>query len=225
MTLATRRLHLHFHFDIAVAGLTAITLVVVACGPGTSSGTPSGGSSGPSATPSTGPTATLAATATPTSSPTPATAAPSTVACVVKSQTGQLPTDRLVDIKVSTGATADRLTFVFGSPSLPGPASPPVGTLEVAKPPYSFAGSGAPIAMAGARVVQIRFSGMSLSNDAGQETYVGPPEIKPDLPALRHAVMYDASEGIVGWYLGYDGPSCVTLARAGTDVTVTIDHP
>ena len=52
---------------------------------------------------------------------------------------------------------------------------------------------------------------MSLSNDVGQETYQGPPEVTPNLPALRHAVMYDATEGIVGWYLGYDGPGCVTL--------------
>jgi hypothetical protein len=37
-------------------------------------------------------------------------------------------------------------------------------------------------------------------------------------------VLYDASEGIVGWYIGYDGPGCVTLARVGSAVTVTIAH-
>ena len=65
---------------------------------------------------------------------------------------------------------------------------------------------------------------MSLQNDAGEETYAGPAEVKPALPALRHAVLYDASEGVVGWYVGYDGPGCVTLARVGTTVTVTIAH-
>lgn len=205
MTLTTRRLRPAF------AGLATITLVVAACGLATPSATPSGGSSVPSATP--------------TSTPVPSTPAPSTVACAVTPQTGQLASDRFADIRVSTGATADRLTFVFGNPSLPGPAGPPQGSLEVAQPPYTFAGSGAPIDMAGEHVVQIRFSAMSLSNDAGQETYVGPPDIRPDLPALRHAVMYDASEGIVGWYIGYDGPGCVTLSRNGNDVTVMIAHP
>lgn len=200
MTRMLRRLRLVF------AGLATITLVVAACGLATPSATPSGGSSVSSATPSVETSATPAV-------------------CAVTPQTGQLASDRFVDIRVSTGATADRLTFVFGNPSLPGPAGPPQGSLEVADPPYTFAGSGAPIDMAGEHVVQIRFSAMSLSNDAGQETYVGPPDIRPDLPALRQAVMYDASEGIVGWYIGYDGPGCVTLARTANDVTVTIDHP
>ena len=35
-------------------------------------------------------------------------------------------------------------------------------------------------------------------------------------------LMFDESEGQVGWYLGYDGPACVTLGREGTDVIVSI---
>jgi hypothetical protein len=143
----------------------------------------------------------------------------------VDPQTGVLPSDRFTDIRVSTDSAADRLTFVFGNASLSGPAGPPKGSLTVAKPPYTHGASGAPIDMNGDHVVQIRFSGMSLSNDVGQETYAGPAEVSPDLPALRHAVMYDASEGIVGWYVGYDGPGCVTLARVGNTLTLTIEHP
>ena len=94
----------------------------------------------------------------------------------------------------------------------------------MARPPYTAAGSGATIPMIGGRVITIRFTGMSLQNDAGQETYVGPRGIEEPFPALRHAVVYDESEGVIAWYVGYDGSGCVTLARSGTSVTVTIDH-
>ncbi len=50
--------------------------------------------------------------------------------------------------------------------------------------------------MAGDHVLQLTFTGMSLQNDAGQETYSGPVTFKPDLRALQQAVLYDASEGV-----------------------------
>ena len=48
-------------------------------------------------------------------------------------------------------------------------------------------------------------------NDAGQETYGGPPAINPDLPALKQAVLFDASEGAIGWYVGYAGDGCLAF--------------
>jgi hypothetical protein len=65
---------------------------------------------------------------------------------------------------------------------------------------------------------------MSLSNDVGQPTYDGPSEYKPNLPAVKEAVLFDASEGQIGWYVGYDGDGCVTLARVGNTITVSIAH-
>jgi hypothetical protein len=149
---------------------------------------------------------------------------PSTAACATLPSTGVLPSDRFVDLEVAGGASADRLTFVFGNPSLPGPAAPPQGSLDVAQPPYTQAGSGATIRMTGDRVVEVRFSGMSIANDVGQPTYSGPEEVKPALAALRHAVLFDASEGIVGWYVGYDGSGCLELVRNGNKVTLVIPH-
>ena len=61
---------------------------------------------------------------------------------------------------------------------------------------------------------------MSIQNDVGQPVYDGPAEYRPGLPALRHLVLFDMSEGVVGWYIGYDGTGCVTLARVGDSVTV-----
>ena len=58
---------------------------------------------------------------------------------------------------------------------------------------------------------------MSLQNDAGEETYTGAREMRTDDPSrsLRHVVIFDESEGQIGWYIGYDGPACVTLGREG----------
>lgn len=221
MTHATRRL------PITAVALAAI---IAACGSAQGSASPSvapTASALPTASiPATpAPTASVEPTAAPSSSPAPSpTASSSGEACAVEPSTGRLPSDRFVDLKVSSGADADVLTFVFGNPSLPGPAGPPQGALEVAVPPFTQAGSGATIDLVGDHAVQVRFSGMSLSNDVGQETYKGPLEFKPDFPALRHAVLFDASEGVIGWYVGYDGAGCVTLTRDGNDVIVTIAH-
>jgi hypothetical protein len=144
--------------------------------------------------------------------------------CAVASQSGLLPSDRLVDLQISSTTTHDLLTFEFAT-SAPGPAGPARGALEAATPPFSFAGSGQPIDLVGQHAVQVRFSGMTLASETGEATYKGPTEAKPGLPALREAIQFDASEGIVGWLVGYDGPGCVTLVREGNSVTVMIAHP
>ncbi|HEY4189404.1 MAG TPA: hypothetical protein VGM28_03205 [Candidatus Limnocylindrales bacterium] len=125
---------------------------------------------------------------------------------------------------MTPGTTSDRLDFVFGDSSLPGPSSPPMGSLKIARKPYTQAGSGAPIDMAADNVVQLVFTGMSLQNDAGEEMFTGPTELTPNLPALRKAVQFDASEGTIGWYIGYDTGGCVVLGSDKDTITLTIDH-
>ncbi len=78
--------------------------------------------------------------------------------------------------------------------------------------------------MAGDHVLQLTFSRLSLQNDAGQETYGGLTEFKPVLRAVQQAVLYDASEGVIGWYIGYDGEGCVSLASDSSNVTITMAH-
>ena len=229
MTQAIRRPH------NALPGGALIVLLAVllaACGSGGPSTSPP---SSPSVAPTTPPATPAAsasaaasiAAATPSPIPTStstATPAPSQAACQTLPQSGALPSDRFTEVRAETGPTADRLTFVFGNPSLPGPPTPPQGSLEVAQPPYTQAASGADIAMTGEHVLALRFTGMSLSNDVGQPTYDGPRELDPGFDAIRRAVLFDASEGQVGWYVGYDGAGCVTLDRTGEGITLTIDH-
>ena len=57
-----------------------------------------------------------------------------------------------------------------------------------------------------------------------EEMFTGPTEPTPNLPALRKAAQYDASEGIVGWYIGYNGTGCTRLGHDASTVTVIIDH-
>ena len=127
-------------------------------------------------------------------------------------------------MKVATSDTADTLTFIFGRSSIGNPAGQPVGDLTVATKPYTEGASGKPIRMDGDRVIQVRFMHMSLQNDAGQETYQGPASVKPALPALRQSTLYDAFEGQMGYYVGFDGPGCVTLERVGQNVVLTFPH-
>lgn len=226
MTPATRRL---------IPTSLVIALLLAAC-------SSAGGSATPSVTPAATPTAsgsavpsiapTPTATATPAASPSPTallssspTPSDSASACVLRLTDFALPSDRFVAIAVSSTATDDRLTFSFGNPSLPGPPSPPKGSLTVAKPPFTEAASGAPIDLVGAHALMLRFTGMSLSNDVGQPTYEGPIDLKPDLTTLRHAVLFDASEGIIGWYVGYDGAGCVAFERAGNDLVMALARP
>jgi hypothetical protein len=206
---------------VAVAGL-----IVTACGgtTATTPATPSTAPSSPSAAPATtGPT-TAPASASPSAEP--PTASPEDEACQITPQAGRLPSDRMTDVRISTSGTADLVTFVFGNLSLPEPPQGvSEGSLDAAVPPFTQSASGLPIDVTGQHVAQIRFSGMSIVNDVGEPTYDGTMDFRPDLTALKTVVNFDMFEGVVGWYIGYDGDGCVNLTSDATSVTVVIDHP
>jgi len=147
------------------------------------------------------------------------------VACDLKPQTGQLPSDRLTGVQVLGVPGADIVRFQFSPGSLT-PAGPPVGSLDLATPPFTEGASGLPVDLQGKNALQVVFRHMSLQNDAGEETFTGEREIRATDPSrsLRHVVLFDESEGQLGWYLGYDGPACVTLTREGDDILVTITY-
>jgi hypothetical protein len=145
--------------------------------------------------------------------------------CPVAGLTGRLPSNRLLDVTVASGETTDRVSFVFGS-QVSSPAGDPMGRVAQAEPPFSSAGSGAPIDVAGTRFLEIRFSGMVIAGEDGTPTFIGRRDQEVDFPALRQVTLYDESEGVVGWYVGFDGPGCATLTfDAGTSaVQLEIAH-
>ena len=215
MSHATRRLPI---VSLAILGLS-----IAACGPTTPSASPS--TAAATSAPSTAPTASPAApTATISPAVTPSASA-GAVSCDLKPQTGQLPSDRLTGVQVLGVPGADIVQFHFGPGSLT-PAGPPTGSLDVATPPFTEGASGLPVDLQGEKALQVVFRGMSLQNDAGQETFTGEREIRATDPSrsLRHVVLFDESEGQLGWYLGYDGPACVTLTREGDDIIVAITY-
>lgn len=216
-----------------IVALAMAVLVGAGCGSTTTTAEPSpsvvpppSSSASPEAdaSPSTAPTA---APATPTPTPTVAPSQSAAAeACPIAPQTGRLLSDRVTGVTISTSASADLVTFEFGNMSVPEPPQgASEGTLEAAVPPYTEAASGLPVEVTGEQVALVRFTGMSLMNDVGEPTYDGRLDFRPDLPALRSLVNYDMSEGVVGWYIGYDGGGCLTLRSDGRNVVVVIDHP
>jgi hypothetical protein len=136
-----------------------------------------------------------------------------------------LPSDRLTGIQVLGTPGTDIVRFEFSPGSLT-PAGPPTGSLDVATPPFTEGASGLPVDLQGKQAIQVVFRGMSLQNDAGEETFTGEREIRAtdQAGALRHVILFDESEGQMGWYIGYDDPACVTLSREGDNVIVAIAY-
>lgn len=189
-----------------------IAIAILACGASTTSAPPT-------------------ATAAPSTAATPPPASPDPTAvsatpCVSAFPTGRLPSDRMVDVVVGSAGSQDLVSFVFGDLSLPEPPQgPSEGALNAASPPFTHASSGLPVDVDGERVLEIRFTGMSLSDDLGRPTYDGELDLRPALPAVRTVVNVDLSEGHVSWLIGYDGEGCVTLSSDARSVTIAIDHP
>ncbi len=215
MINATRRL--------TIIVLALVGLFAAACGPTAPSASPS--TAAASSTPSASVTASQAAptaTIVPTVTPSSSTAA---VSCDLKPQTGTLPSDRLTDVQILGVPGSDVVRFEFSPGSLT-PAGPPVGSLDAATPPFTEGASGLPIDLQGEKALQVVFRHMSLQNDAGEETFTGEREMRwsDSSRSLRHVVLFDESEGQLGWYIGYDGPACVTLSREGDNVVVAIAY-
>jgi hypothetical protein len=194
--------------------LGGLAIVVAACGAGPTM------SRGPAA-----PSATFGAS-TPASQAPSAGGGPVTIeGCPTAVQAGAVPSDRLVDMNVEVGLGVDRITFLFGPPS--GNSANPTGELRPAVPPFSEAGSGAAVTIAGDRFVSIVFRGMTVSDEAGNAVYAGPMDLKPLAPAIQELRLLDNFEGHLGWVAGIRGPGCVRVTRltAPDRILVEVQQP
>lgn len=129
--------------------------------------------------------------------------------CPIVEQSGPLSSDRLVDVRVTSGPTGDTITFVLGERSAAPTA--PNGRLRAVTPPFSAGGSGLPVDVPGSRHVEIRLEGMFLYDDAGTPAYDGPRRFDPTGPVLRALASIDEFEGHSTWIAGFDGVGCVAL--------------
>jgi hypothetical protein len=210
--------------SIRAIALGGLAIVVAACGAASTSST---GPTAPSAAlTASAPASGAASRGGGPASGGPASGGPVTIAgCPTAVQAGAVPSDRLVDLAVETGLGVDRITFRFGAPS--GNSASPTGELRPVAPPFSEAGSGAPVTIAGDRFVSIVFRGMTVADEAGNAVYTGPMDLKPVAPAIQELRLLDNFEGHLGWVAGIRGPGCVRVTRltAPDRILVEVQQP
>lgn len=214
----------------------AFLTVLLAAGACNTSATPAPtvGPSVPAASPSQNAVASAPASASiaPTVGPSGApTVAPTTSvspgACATRVNAAIAPSDRLTGVSVDPGIGVDKIVFTFGpSTGIPS-GTKPTGELKPTAPPFSLAGSGADVDIAGHRFIAVTFRGMAVADEQGNPSYTGPSDIKPNALAVRELRLVDDFEGIVTWIAGVDGPGCVAVTRliSPDRVVVAVTQP
>ncbi len=208
----------------------SVLLAVAACGTAATP-LPSVGPSVPASGPTQSPPASSPAPASPSTVATVApTAVPTTAsqaACATRINASRAPSDRLTGVAVEPGIGIDRIVFTFGSSTGIPSGTDPTGELKPTTPPFSLAGSGAQVDVAGHRFIAVTFRGMAIADEQGNPSYTGPDDIKPTALAVRELRLVDDFEGVVTWIVGVDGPGCVAVTRlTGPDrVVVAVTQP
>lgn len=113
------------------------------------------------------------------------------------------PADTLLLTSVTIRATArctDEVVFGFAST----PQDPPGVTISIVQPPFTLAGSGAPVSVAGQRFYKVQFEPASTFDfTSGHPSYTGPTNIVPTGTShVRQVVNTVAFEGVVTWIVG-----------------------
>jgi hypothetical protein len=215
---------------VALASL----LVVAACG---TAGAPTTASPPTPASPSTPATPPLVTPGPETGSPPPSDTAPATpiapptltpgetpspTGCApFPTVSGPWPSDRLIAVDVGSDGGQDRVIFRFGPPSRPG-ATSQVSIREVPGP-FTNAGSGEPVQVAGSMYTSFRAEGLQLVEANGQPTYPGETDLRPNLPVVKHFVAIDAFEGVMEWIIGTNF-ACVALETQPAAGTIAIAY-
>lgn len=138
----------------------------------------------------------------------PATAVPSPGAAVT-----------LTDVRVGRHAGFDRVVFEVDGVGLPGWDARYV-------PEARSAGSGLPVAVAGAAVLELGLTGVGLPGDTGVPPYAGPDPIAAAGPAVREIVLDTTFEGQLVSFLGItaERPFRVYRLQSPNRVVVEVLH-
>lgn len=165
----------------------------------------------------------------PSASGVPATSAPPSASatdlvpdgCPIPTQTGVLPSDRLLDATIADTGASDRIVFRFGSPSVE--IAEARGTLRRVEPPFFEDGSGAEVTVEGERFIEIRFDGLLIAGEDGSPTYRGERDRRPEMTAISELAVIGEFEGVMTWIVGVRGRGCVTLGGDPAAGLVVID--
>jgi hypothetical protein len=182
----------------------AAFVFAVSCGDDDDEG-PSGSAS-PSATTPVEPTSTPT-TASPTGEPFAGGRDP-----ITSTPAAGLTVAMLQEIRTADQGAFDRITFEFDG-GLPG------YEVRYVEPPIIYDPSGETMEIEGTAFIVVRMEPAAGHDpDTGSETYTGPLELKPGLPALVEAERVGDFEGVLSWALGLS-------AEADFRVTTLADPP
>ena len=190
-----------------LVAFVALALLATACRGGSdnaSTTTKSTGSSTSTSTSSTGPASTTSSSTSVTSTPPPTGPCGADNEPLTSFQIGApagAKTSLLTSVTVrATARCTDEVVFAFAAGS---PLPVPV-TISIVKPPFTLAGSGAPVAIAGQRFYKVQFQPASTFDfTSGHPSYTGPTNIVPTGTShVRQVVNTVAFEGVVTWIIG-----------------------
>lgn len=142
----------------------------------------------------------------------------------------------LVDVRLTTSAGHDRMTFVFEPASVPTPdggrtrvqPGAPRYELDTARPPFAEDPSGRPMAVSGNAFSRITFhgaSGVDLSGTTARRTYLGPRRFTPGFSVLREAQQEGDFESTSSWILGLSRPRCPRAVELSNPTRVVVEFP
>jgi hypothetical protein len=127
----------------------------------------------------------------------------------------------LSDVTTATDGCTDTITFTFQ----PNAAPMPGYQVDYADPPFSNS-AGQEVTPAGSAFLKVRFIPAwiaDLNQESAPLTYKGPRTMTPTgLHSVRGLAMYDASEAVVGWVIGLDGPRPFEVDASSAKVVLRI---
>jgi hypothetical protein len=207
---------------VLIVGLMALTACVSARTPGTEpSPSPSTSTSAsPDPAPSARPDPTPSRTP---KSPTPTTTTASTKATQCATAKGgqfdpsNMAGAQLVDVRVGSHGTYDRVTFEFtGQRTVPGFA-----IRTVTKPRQD--GSGELLLLEGSSYAEIVFQHASGYDLSYQPTYKGPMDFVPNFPDLAEVRQAGDFERVVSWAVGVNHSACWHVMELENPVRLAVD--